>query len=59
MNAIRTHLENLYSAHIVDMHKNFDADDINIVFNSLKSGYQAIIRLINLATQVIEFKNVS
>jgi hypothetical protein len=58
MKAIRIHLENLYSARIVDMHKNFDANDINIVFNSLESGYQAIIPLINLATQVIELNNV-
>jgi hypothetical protein len=41
------------------MHKEFDVNDINIVFNSPKSGYQAIIPLINLATQVIEFKNVN
>jgi hypothetical protein len=49
MKAIRTHLENLFSAHIVNMHKKFNKEDVNIVFNSL----------INLATQLIEFNNVS
>jgi hypothetical protein len=57
LKSIQIYFELLYSAHIEGFHKRIDMNDVNVVFNTLNSVYQAIIILMHLVTQLVKFKH--